>query len=441
MGKSNFYENIPIPDDEQLLKCMHCGMCLPVCPTYDLTKMEKYSPRGRIRLIKAVAEGDLNITPNFIYSLDFCLDCQACVTACPAGVEYGLLVEAAHYHIEEWKKERGEVPLIKRIALGWLFRRQSYLRLLGFFMRVYQKSGLQLLVQKSGLLKLFSPKMHDLSFMLPPISKREKYPQIMPSTAIENRGKKVGILTGCVQDIFFNRVNHDTIEVLAYNGYDVYVPPEQQCCGSVHGHNGDLATAKELARQMIDIFEQSNIDFVVVNSAGCGAFMKEYDQLLADDRDYAQRARNFVSKVKDITEILVAEGYREPKKLFSATVTYHEPCHLTHTQKIKEQPRKIIQSIPGVRYVELPESDWCCGSAGVYNITHYNTSMELLGRKIDNIRKTGAQYVVTGNPGCLIQLVYGKKKFNLDFELLHPVSLLYKGYFGDNGQDLQDGQD
>ena len=439
MAENNFYNNIPMPDDEQLLKCMHCGMCLPVCPTYDLTKMEKYSPRGRIRLIKAVAEGELDITPNFVYSLDFCLDCQACVTACPAGVEYGLLVEAAHYHIEEWKKERGEVPFIKRIALGWLFRNQSYLRLLGFFMRLYQLSGLQWLVQTSGLMKLFSPKMHNLSFMLPPIPKRQAYPEIKAADSAQKRNKKVGILTGCVQDIFFNKVNHDTIDVLAYNGYDVFTPQAQQCCGSVHGHNGDLSTAKQLARQMIDLFEQGNVDFVVVNSAGCGAFMKEYDQLLADDQQYAERAQRFVSKVKDITEFLVQEGYKDPQRPFPETVTYHEPCHLAHTQKIKTAPREIVQSVPGVKYIELPESDWCCGSAGVYNITHYDTSMELLARKIDNIRKTGAKYVVTGNPGCLIQLFYGKKKFNLDFELLHPVSLLHKGYFGENGKNNKGG--
>ena len=429
MQKNNFYNNIPVPDDELLLKCMHCGMCLPVCPTYDLTKMEKYSPRGRIRLIKAVAEGELAITPNFVYSMEFCLDCQACVTACPAGVEYGQLVEAAHYHIEEWKKERGDVPLIKRIALNGLFRNQSYLRLLGFFMRVYQKSGLQWLVQESGLLKLFSRKMHNLSYMLLPVPKRKAYPTLKQAETSRKRGKKVGILTGCVQDIFFNRVNHDTIEVLAYNGYEVITPPEQQCCGSVHGHNGDLPMAKHLARRMIDVFEKNEVDYVVVNSAGCGAFMKEYDQLLADDPHYAERARRFVSKVKDVTEFLVQEGYEQPQNPFPEKVTYHEPCHLAHTQKIKEPPRQIIRSIPGVQYVELPESDWCCGSAGVYNITHYDTSMELLSRKIDNIKKTGAKYVVTGNPGCLIQLIYGKKKFNLDFELIHPVSLLHKSYF------------
>lgn len=436
MKKTNFYDNVPIPDTEQMLNCIHCGMCLPVCPTYDLTKLEKHSPRGRIRLIKAVAEGDLEITNDFINSIEFCLNCQACVTACPAGVEYGPMVEAAHYNIEEHLKIQGEVPLIKRVLLGWLFKKQIRLRLIGFLMRIYQKTGLEKLVQASGLLKILSRQMHEMSYMLPVIKKWQAYPMLNKSIAAEKRKLKVGVVTGCVQDVFFNDVNHDTIDVLNFNGYDVFTPNDQPCCGSVHGHNGDLDAAKYLAKKMIDVFLEADVAYIIINSAGCGSFMKDYGHFLKDDAEYAEKAKHFSAKAMDISEFLIRVGFTEPQHALPVKVTYHEPCHLTHGQKIKQEPRQMLKAIPGIRYVELPESDWCCGSAGIYNITHYDTSMELLDRKMNNIKKTGADYVVTGNPGCLIQLLYGKKRSDEDIQILHPVSLLKKSYqnsFNQNG--------
>jgi len=425
---SNFYKDVPVPDKEQLLNCMHCGLCLPVCPTYELTRMEKHSPRGRIRLIKAVAEGELDITENFIDSIEFCLNCQACVTACPAGVEYGQLVEAAHFNIEAHLKRTGKTNLLKKILLGWIFLKQSRLRSLAFLMRLYQILGIEKLIQISGILKVISKQMHDMSFMLPHLQRYIPYPSAKAGEREHQKRIKVGVPTGCVQDVFFNRVNHDTIEVLAYNGYDVFIPQNQQCCGSVHGHNGDLESAKKLAKMMIDLFLDANVDYVVINSAGCGSFMKEYHHFLSDDPEYRKKAEIFSKKVLDITELLANVGFRAPEKDLKLTVTYHEPCHLTHGQKVKAEPRKVIKSIPGIKYTELPESDWCCGSAGIYNITQYNASMELLERKMNNIKKTGVKYVVTGNPGCLLQLMYGTKKFETDVEIIHPVSLLRMGY-------------
>ncbi len=428
MNNSNFYTNVPVPSEEQIINCMHCGMCLPVCPTYELTKMERHSPRGRIRMIKAVAEGELDITENFIESIEFCLNCQACVTACPAGVEYGQLVEAAHFNIEERKRRKKEVPFLKKLLLGWLFLKQRRLRIVGFLMFIYQKTGLEFIIQKSGLLKVFSKQLHDMSYMLPDLHKRHSYPYFTASNNGKPDAVKVGVLTGCVQDIFFNRVNHDTIKVLAYNGYHVYVPQKQQCCGSVHGHNGELDTARNLAKRLIDQFNDAHVDYVVINSAGCGSFMKQYDEFLKDDVAYADKAARFAEKVLDISELLTKVGFKPPGGILDLSLTYHEPCHLTHGQKVKEAPRTLLNAIPGLRFVELPESDWCCGSAGIYNITHYDASMKLLERKMNNIKSSGADYVVTGNPGCLLQLMYGSHKFKNDVTILHPVTVLRWSY-------------
>jgi glycolate oxidase iron-sulfur subunit len=421
-----FYQNIPLPDYNQLVNCMHCGMCLPACPTYELTGLEKHSPRGRIRMIKAVADGELPITENFIESINFCLDCQACVTACPAGVKYGQLVEAARHHIEAENIEKGKIPLIKKIALNWIFIDLKRLRFIRLFMYIYQKTGLQTFIQKAKLLKLFSKKLHELSFMAPEIKNINPKKNSLP--VFEKKNIKVGIVTGCVQDVFFRDVNLDTEMVFRINGYDVFTPKDQQCCGSVHGHNGDLKTARVLAKKMIDIFEKAEVDYIVLNSAGCGSFMKEYHHLLAEDKEYAKKAEAFVNKVKDVSEILVEHGWTPSEKSLDLKVTYHDPCHLVHAQQIHKQPRELISNIKGINFYELPESTWCCGSAGIYNITHYEDSMKLLQRKMDNIEMTQADYVITGNPGCMIQLIYGSKKFKKNIQVLHPITLMKKSY-------------
>jgi glycolate oxidase iron-sulfur subunit len=406
---------------------MHCGMCLPTCPTYEKTGLEKYSPRGRIQLIKSVAEGELEITENFIDSIELCLNCQACVTSCPAGVEYGQLVEAAHYNIEEHLKRQNKVPLVKKVLLKWLFLKQYRLRAAAFFMLLYQKSGLEKLTQKLKLVKLISNKLYHLSFMTPKLTLRKPY-TVHAKAKGKHKNLKIGIPTGCVQDAFFNNVNIDTIDVLQENGFNVFTPQQQVCCGSVHGHNGALETARQFARTMIDSFLSENVDYIGINSAGCGSFMKKYDQLLANDSAYASKAKDFVKRVKDVSEILTEFGEPVKGNPIRQTATYHEPCHLAHGQKIKEQPRKLIQSVPGLNFVEMPESDWCCGSAGIYNVVHYEESMHHLERKMLNIKRTGAELVVTGNPGCMIQLMYGTKKYETDVEIIHPVTLLKRSY-------------
>jgi len=262
--------------------------------------------------------------------------------------------------------------------------------------------------------------------MAPDIKSINSKPNSFP--IVDKKNIKIGIVTGCVQDVFFRDVNMDTETVFKINGYEVFTPKDQQCCGSVHGHNGDLKTAKLLAKIMIDTFEKAEVDYVVLNSAGCGSFMKEYHHLLTDDEHYADKAKSFVKKVKDVSEILVEHGWTPSEKALDMKVTYHEPCHLVHAQQIQKQPRELINGIKGIKFYELPESTWCCGSAGIYNITHYEDSMKILERKMDNISNTDADYVVTGNPGCMIQLIYGSKKFEKDIQVLHPITLLRISY-------------
>jgi len=425
---TNFIKDAPLPNYDQLVNCMHCGMCLPTCPTYQLTGLEINSPRGRIHMIRAVADGHLDVTERFKESIEFCLNCQACVTACPAGVQYGHLVEAAQLQIAATERiKKGKSSWRERI-LNWLFLDLKRLQQVTNLMRIYQSSGLEKLIKSSGVLNLFPKKVQELSSLALVIPKRKKYLVSTDVQGGENRGIKVGVLKGCVQDIFFRDVNQDTIDVLEENGYQVVVPEDDLCCGSVHGHNGDLKSANVLAKKMIDAFNREEVDYVILNSAGCGAYMKEYGALLANDLEYADRAKAFASKVKDITEFLTEKGWRSPNKVNDLNVTYHDPCHLVHTQKISKQPREIIESIKGIHYTELNEANWCCGSAGIYNIVRFDDAMRILERKMENIRASGAEWVITGNPGCMIQLMYGAKRFKMPVKVIHPVSLLNMAY-------------
>jgi len=407
---------------------MHCGMCLPTCPTYQLTGLEINSPRGRIHMIRAIADGQMDISARFKESISFCLNCQACVTACPAGVEYGQLVEAAQLQIAASEREaRGKSGNQQKI-LDWLFIDLRRLQFVGKMLRFYQTSGLEKLLQKTGLLRLVSNRMNELVFMPPPVPEQLAYRLNKFSRHSRESSGRVGMLKGCVQDLFFRDVNQDTIDVLERNGYEVFIPGQDICCGSVHGHNGNLETARLLAKQLIDIFTEAGVDYIILNSAGCGAYMKEYKNLFADDKSYQSVAATFSNRVKDIMEFLHEKGWKRPRKVHNLSVTYHDPCHLVHTQKIAAQPRAIINSINGITYTELTEASWCCGSAGIYNIVRFDDSMKILKRKIDNIRATGAEWIVTGNPGCMIQLMYGIKKYNLNMKVIHPVSLLNLAY-------------
>jgi glycolate oxidase iron-sulfur subunit len=425
-SQNKHFHGVQIPHDDILTQCMHCGLCLPECPTFNLTGMERSSPRGRIRLIKEVAAGRLDLTKTYMDEMYFCLDCQACVTVCPAGVKYGQLVEAARSQIYESGKESG--LWIKKFFFRSIFTSFGRLKVLSRIIRLHQ-NYLEPFLRKSGLYKLLPLRLQSMQELAPAISDKF-FDDFIPERSLppQSSQHRVGMLTGCLMNIMFADINRDTVEVLQINGCEVITPRFQVCCGSLAGHNGDFQIAKKLARKNIDIFSEYDLDAIVINSAGCSAFMKEYGQLLADDDKYREKAAKISAMTKDISEFLMENNLKKPNAPYPKMVTYHDACHLLHTQEIAQQPRDLLQAIPGIQLSELKEASWCCGSAGIYNLTRYNDSMKILERKIDHIKETGADIVLTGNPGCMGQIAYGLKKKNLPIQVMHPVTLLNLAY-------------
>ena len=440
-------------------QCMHCGLCLPTCPTYDATKLERNSPRGRIALMRAIADDRLEVTKAFGEEMYFCLGCLACQTACPAGVNYAELFEHARAAVEE--KQVLASPkrdFIRGFTVGWLFMDLRRLELLGRVLRLYQQLGLQTLLRRSGVLKLLPKRLRELEALTPQMCAQFSADLIAPVTLAVNAKKyRVAMLTGCAQDLTFSEVNRDTVEVLAHNECEVVTPPEQSCCGSLHAHNGEWTLAQQLARRNIDQFPPEQFDAIITNAGGCGSHLKHYAKLLADDPAYLKRAELWDAKVKDIHEWLAQTGIRRPsverrsptrrgsnevdQRVGTETgapivVTYHESCHLTHGQKVVLQPRELLRAIPGLQLVELPEATWCCGSAGIYNLTQPEMAGQLLKRKLKHIRSTGATVVATGNPGCLLQLINGAASEGLPLRVVHPITLLAEAYRVERERDL-----
>jgi glycolate oxidase iron-sulfur subunit len=426
-------------DYSVLQQCIHCGMCLPTCPTYDATKLERSSPRGRIALMRHVADGNLAVTKAFGEEMYFCLGCLACETACPAGVRYAPMFEAARADIEDagvLAKPRRSV--VRALALRFIFAHPRVLRALGRMLRWYQASGAEGLVRRLGLTRLLPRDLRELEPLTPRIQRDFSDALI---GAVESPSKtaprfRVGMLTGCVQDLVYPHVNRDTVDVLLANGCEVITPGAQHCCGSLHAHNGEVQMAAAMARKNIDAMERAsggleNLHAIISNAAGCGSHLKHYDELLANDPRYARRAQLWSRKLRDIHEWLAEIGIAAPlaDSTSAATpVTYHEACHLCHGQKISSAPRDVLKCIPGLQLVELPEATWCCGSAGIYNITQPEMSRELLQRKLANIARTGAHVLASGNPGCSVQLEAGARTAGASFAVVHPISLLARAY-------------
>ena len=411
---------------------MHCGLCLPTCPTYDATKLERHSPRGRIALMRAIADGELETTKTFGEEMYYCLGCLACMTACPAGVNYAELFEHARAEVESSGVLRtAQRSWLRAFAIQWLFATPNRLQVLGMVLRLYQQLGLQTLVRRSGILKLLPKRLQELESITPTIQPQFSADLIEAVTSPSGSRKyRVAMLTGCAQDLVFSDVNRDTVEVLARNGCEVVTPSEQTCCGSLHAHNGEWELAQGLARQQIDKFPPEQFDAIISNAGGCGSHLKHFHKLLHDDPVYRDRAKLWDSKVKDIHEWLDQIGIEPPRKgrTEQIVVTYHDSCHLAHGQKITTEPRRLLRSIPGLKLVELPESNWCCGSAGIYNLIQPEMANELLVRKLNHVRTTRATVVATGNPGCLLQLINGAKKEGLNLRIAHPVTLLAEAY-------------
>ncbi len=433
------HESLKTMDYGIVQQCMHCGMCLPTCPTYDATHLERNSPRGRISLMRAIADGKLDATKTFGEEMYFCLGCLACETACPAGVQYGHLFEVARAEVERsGTLDNPRRRTIRHLLLNFLFTRPRLLRFVGRSLYLFQASGLQSLIRGLKLTALLPARLRNLETQAPTALKHFSNDLIKPvekpsQTATRSTGtvalRAVGVLTGCVQDIILSDINRDTVDVLLANGCEVHTPSVQGCCGSLHAHNGEIDTAVTLAKRLIDAFDLDKLEAVITNAAGCGSHLKTYGRLLADDPAYAAKAAQWSAKLKDIHEYLSEIGVRpatSSAEPFNAT--YHEACHLCHGQKITKQPREILRAVPGLSLVELPESMWCCGSAGIYNITQPEMAEQLQKRKLNNILKTGVKVVAAGNPGCHLQLVNGAQKAGMNLEVVHPITLLARAY-------------
>ena len=396
---------------EGVNSCVHCGLCLPYCPTFSELGTEMDSPRGRIFLIKSLAEGRIALTDSTVAHLDLCLGCRACETVCPSGVPYGQLIEAGRAEIERQRPGGPLRRLFRWANFSMLLANPRMLRAAAAGLRFYQVSGLQRVVRASGLLRLLPGPLGAWEPLLPRLPSAVERAPLPPVTPAEGTKRGiVGLLTGCIQQVAFGPQNRATARVLARNGVEVRAPLEQGCCGALHAHSGEHATAVALAKRVIEVFERADVDHVVVNTSGCGAHMKAYGHLLADDPAWRERAARFASRVRDVSEFLAREPLRGPLRPVTRTVTYHDPCHVAHGQKIRKEPRALLAQIPGLKTVELREADWCCGSAGTYNLTQPEMATRLQERKIANIAKTGADAVITANPGCIIQIAQGLAK-------------------------------
>jgi glycolate oxidase iron-sulfur subunit len=408
--------------------CIKCGFCLPKCPTYRETGLESASPRGRIHLMKLAAKGRLQ-PADIDAQLDFCLGCRACETACPAGVKFGRLLEAGREQTRRAKQLTRWQRRQQRLLYSELLLHPKRLDLLVDLLWLYQASGLRWLVQKSHLLRLFSAAWSDAESLLPelpPPRIRQRLREQTPALGTEQR--RVGFLAGCVMRLVFTRTNAATVRVLTKNGCRVIMPRGVGCCGALHAHHGDLATARRMAQHNMKAFEGYDLEAVIANSAGCGAMLKEYGQLLEHDGLYAQQAATFSGKVKDISEFLAGLTLNRRMAQLPLRVAYDDPCHLLHGQGISHEPRQLLQQIPGVTLVPFKEADWCCGSAGTYNLTQPEMSRRLLERKMQHIAAVDPDVIATGNPGCLLQLGCGVKRAGLRAEVLHPIELLDRAY-------------
>lgn len=402
--------------------CVHCGFCLPTCPTYLLWGQETDSPRGRIHLMKLRRDGRESDPSSFVRHIDTCLGCMACVTACPSGVQYDALLEAARPQVER-AAHRGLLDRGFRRAIFAMFPHPGRLRVLTWPLGLYQRSGLQRLAQRSGVLKLLPERLQSMERLLPPISgERAVLPERIPAEGV--RRLRVGLLLGCVQRVFFAGVNQATARVLAAEGCEVIVPQAQACCGALAEHAGEEQDAMESARRLIDAFEGTGVDAIVVNAAGCGSAMKRYGHLLRNDPAYAARARAFADKVRDITEVLADLEPRATRGRVAIRAAYHDACHLQHAQRVRAQPRRVLQGIPGVEVREIAEPEICCGSAGIYNLLSPQAANELRDRKVKNILATGADVVLSGNPGCLLQIATGLEAAGRSIPTMHVVEVV-----------------
>lgn len=416
------------PQQADLDRCVHCGLCLNSCPTYRELGLEMDSPRGRIYQMIQVSTGNTPINSSYLEHIGLCLACRGCESACPSGVQYGRLVEAARAQIETTIQRPWRERLLRNLVFRHLLPSKTNLRIAGGLLYLYQASGLQALVRGSGLSKLLG-KLGEAEALSPEVQVPffyRYYGQTLPAEG--ERRYRVAFLGGCIANISFARLNEATVRVLRKNGCEVAIPEAQTCCGALHVHAGIRDEARRLAKQNIDALLDANYDAIITNAAGCGSTLKEYDELFEHDPAYAAKARKFSALIQDVNEFLAGIDLNPAMRALPHTVTYQDSCHLAHGQKIRAAPRKLLRSIPGLRFEEMPLSDLCCGSAGIYNLVHTDLAMSLLDKKMDAVKTTGAGVIATANPGCMLQLEAGVRRHGTRQVVRHVVELLDEAY-------------
>jgi glycolate oxidase iron-sulfur subunit len=435
-AKPSSFDPHHAPEKELLADCVHCGFCLPACPTYVLWGEEMDSPRGRIYMMQKATEGNAPLDSNFRRHMDNCLGCMACMTACPSGVQYDKLIEETRAQVERNIPRSASDSLFRKLLFA-IFPHPARLRALAAPMFLYQRSGLQALLRRSGLLNLVPKRLAAMEALLPVVP--SSFAARMPArtAAADPQRRRVGMLTGCVQQVFFPHVNAATARVLAAEGCEVIAPEDQPCCGALMLHSGLEEQAAVMARRIIELFEQANVDTIVINAAGCGSTMKEYGHLLRDDPQWADRAHAFSTKCRDITELLCELEPAAPRNPLPLRVAYHDACHLRHAQGIYRQPRQLLAGIPNLEVVEIAESTLCCGSAGVYNLLQPEPAQQLGDRKVSHLLATQAEAVVSANPGCLLQLMNGlRRRGEKELPTFHMIELLDASIRGVSPEEL-----
>jgi glycolate oxidase iron-sulfur subunit len=412
------------PSTNLINECVHCGFCLATCPTYALWGEEMDSPRGRIYLMKLGLEGQIQLDSTFVQHMDNCLGCMACMTACPSGVKYDKLIEATRAQIERNFTRTAPDRLLRRMIFD-IFPRPDRLRRLLGPLRIYQRSGLQTLVRRSGFLKLLPSSLRAMESLTPPAPPKENGSALPMRVPAQGQSRmRVGLLLGCVQRVFFPEVNAATVRVLSAEGCEVIIPPEQGCCGALMVHAGEEEVALEYARRTIDTFEGAQVDAVIINAAGCGSSMKEYGYLLRDDPKYSERAKAFSAKCRDISEVLAGLEPRAVRHPIRLKVAYQDACHLQHAQGVKIQPHAVLRQIPELKILETAEAGLCCGSAGIYNLVRPGPARELGERKVRNVLATAPDIVATGNPGCILQMRSLMREAAAPVPVVHLVELV-----------------
>ncbi|MFD1204826.1 (Fe-S)-binding protein [Sporosarcina contaminans] len=432
--RKSFIEHV---DEDRIMDCMRCGFCLLSCPTYIHSDFdETQSPRGRIALMKAVRDGVVEWDGSIEEAFDLCLGCRACEPVCPAGVQYGTLIEETREAIVSVKKQSLKEKTIRKGAFDHLFADHQKMKKAVGLVHFYQRSGLQKVVRKIGFLELFPPFIKEMEKALPkPPSKEINTVQNVPVKT------KVAFFTGCLMDTIFKETNRHTIELLNSLGCEVIIPENQQCCGALQGHSGEMERATRNAKVNIEAFDLEAIDYIVNNAGGCGAFLSEYDRLFADDPAYSIKARQFVDKQIDISSLLLKLGMAEKLKLMpnlpqNEIVTYQDSCHLRNVNGVKEEPRNLLKSVKGSVFVELPGAHQCCGSAGIYNLLQPEMASRILRTKMEEVKRIRASTIVTTNPGCLLQMQVGVEKEGFtNIRAVHLVDYIHEKIWREDGGD------